>query len=224
MLWWVMDMKRQSLGLHDSEEETFSTTAGMTDLMISLAVMCLLLLAAQSITGTGENRSPSAPVASAVDVLRREMESDGLMIAGADDPSTLRVVVPDNRLTFAFGKSALSPEADEFLTEVMPRYAAVLCGSHGDEVEAFVIEGHTDDQGDDIWNLKLSQERSFAVLSKSLLAIRHRAPWAYACFQRKVSANGRGSHELIWNARGVPDRERSRRVVFKLYLRATSRG
>ncbi|MCP9438425.1 MAG: OmpA family protein [Nitrospira sp.] len=217
-------MKRHWLGLHDSEEETFSTTAGTTDLMTSLAVVCMLLLAAQSITGVGENRSSSAPAASAVDVLRREMESDGLMIAGADDPSLLRVVVPDNMLNFAFGKSALSPEAGAFLTEVMPRYAAVVCGSHSDEVETFVIEGHTDDQGDDILNLKLSQERSFAVLSKSLLAIRDRAPWAYACFQRKASANGRGSHELIRNDRGVPDRERSRRVVFKLYLRATSRG
>ncbi|MCP9450319.1 MAG: OmpA family protein [Nitrospira sp.] len=219
-----MDMERQSLGPYDSEEGSFSTAGGTTDLMTSLAVVCMLLLAAQSVTGTGDNQSPSEPTASAVDVLRREMESDGLTIARADDPSLLRVVVPDNVLNFAFGKSALSPAADAFLTEAMPRYATVLCGSHGDEVETFVIEGHTDDQGDDIGNLKLSQERSFAVLSKSLLAIRDRAPWAYACFQRKVSANGRGSQELVRNALGFPDRERSRRVVFKLHLRTAGRG
>jgi outer membrane protein OmpA-like peptidoglycan-associated protein len=219
-----MDMERRSFGPHDSEEGSFSTAAGTTDLMTSLAVVCMLLLAAQSVTGTGDNPSPSAPAVSAVDVLRREMESDGLTIARADDPSLLRVAVPDNVLNFAFGKSALSPAAEAFLTEAMPRYAAVLCGPHGDEVETFVIEGHTDDQGDDIRNLKLSQERSFAVLSKSLVAIRDRTPWAYACFQRKASANGRGSQELLRNALGFPDRERSRRVVFKLYFRSAARG
>ena len=41
--------------------------------------------------------------------------------------------------------------------------------------------------GDDIRNPRLSQERSFAVLAKSLEVIRGRLPWAYECFlQRRL--------------------------------------
>ena len=84
-----------------------------------------------------------------------------------------------------------------------------------------MIEGYTDDQGDDIHNLKLSQDRSFAVLVKGLEIIRARLPWAYECFQQKTSANGRGRQDLLRNEAGQPDREKSRRVVFKIHVRRT---
>ncbi|TKS58945.1 MAG: hypothetical protein EWM72_02597 [Nitrospira sp.] len=38
----------------------------------------------------------------------------------------------------------------------MPHCATMIRGPHGHQVESFVIEGHTDDQGEDIRNLKLS--------------------------------------------------------------------
>jgi flagellar motor protein MotB len=103
----------------------------------------------------------------------------------------------------------------------MPYYATMICGPEGQEVESFVIEGHTDDQGDDIRNLKLSQDRSFAVLVKGLEVIRARSPWAYECFKQKTSANGRGRQDLLHNAVWLPDRDRSRRVIFKIHLRHT---
>ena len=95
----------------------------------------------------------------------------------------------------------------------------MICGPQGHEVESFVIEGYTDDQGDDIRNLKLSQDRSFAVLVEGLEVIRTRLPWAYECFQQKSSANGRGKQDLLRNKAGQLDRDKSRRVIFKIHLR-----
>lgn len=103
----------------------------------------------------------------------------------------------------------------------MVQYAVMVCGPNGDEVESFMIEGHTDDLGEDLHNLKLSQDRTFAVLAKGLDVVRHCVPWAYECFQQKASANGRGRQELLLKKDGVPDREGSRRVVFKFHLRHT---
>jgi flagellar motor protein MotB len=133
----------------------------------------------------------------------------------------MSVVVPDSILNFELGKSTLLPSAEAFLADTIPYYAAMICGPQGHEVESFVIEGYTDDQGDDIRNLKLSQDRSFAVLVKGLEIIRARLPWAYECFQQKTSANGRGRQDLLRNEAGQPDREKSRRVVFKIHVRRT---
>jgi outer membrane protein OmpA-like peptidoglycan-associated protein len=127
--------------------------------------------------------------------------------------------MPDAALTFDFGESRLLPSAEAFLSEMMPHYATMVCAQGGKEVDAFVIEGYTDDLGDDLRNLRLSQERSFAVLAKSVEVVREKLPWAYECFLQKATANGRGRQSLLRNNEGYLDRERSRRVIFKIHLR-----
>ena len=89
----------------------------------------------------------------------------------------------------------------------------------GDTYEK-AIEGHTDDRGSDIYNLKLSQERSLNVMVKGLEVIKDSAPWAYRCFQEKTSASGRGRQDLVLDQSRALDREKSRRVVFKIRLRS----
>ena len=90
-----------------------------------------------------------------------------------------------------------------------------------DRIDSLVIEGHTDDRGSDIYNLKLSQERSLNVMVKGLEVIKDSAPWAYRCFHEKTSASGRGRQDLVLDQSRGLDREKSRRVVFKIRLRST---
>ncbi|MDL1888480.1 hypothetical protein FBQ96_02665 [Nitrospirales bacterium NOB] len=142
--------------------------------------------------------------------------------ADPGDRDVVRIVVPEALLNFEFGKGTLSLSADRFLTEAMPTYAGVLCGALRDRIESLVIEGHTDDRGSDIYNLKLSQERSLSVMGKGLQVIKERAPWAYRCFHEKTSASGRGRQDLIVDEWHLPDREKSRRVVFKIRLRSAA--
>lgn len=71
------------------------------------------------------------------------------------------------------------------LVETMPQYAATVCAQGGKNVEAFVIEGYTDDLGDDLHNLRLSQERSFAVLAKSVEVVREKLPGPTNAFSKK---------------------------------------
>ena len=105
----------------------------------------------------------------------------------------------------------------------MPSYATLLCGALRDRIDSLVIEGHTDDRGSDVYNLKLSQERSLNVMVKGLEVIQDSAPWAYRCFQEKTSASGRGRQDLILDESRALDRDKSRRVVFKIRLRPTDR-
>jgi outer membrane protein OmpA-like peptidoglycan-associated protein len=198
-------------------------TAGVIDLMTSLAIIFILLFAAFMTQASSEAhiilQEHKEDVQAA---LRDHLERLGLSLdPDPRDPLTLFIVVPENRLTFEFGQSTLTPQADRFLEEAMPFYAAVLCGSLRDKVDSLAIQGHTDDRGGDVYNLKLSQERSLAVMVKGLEVIETQEPSAYQCFQELTSASGRGRQDLIYEADNRVNHEKSRRVIFKIRLRST---
>jgi outer membrane protein OmpA-like peptidoglycan-associated protein len=217
--------------------------AGITDLMTSLAVIFILLLvvfasapappAPPPARPTPAAAPPPAPVPAreapvepaphpAAEALA-ELTRLGLILeAPSGDPHLLRLVVPDTLLTFEFGRSALTPAADRFLSEMMPVYARAMCSSLREQVAGVVIEGHTDDLGGDALNLRLSQERSFRVLVRGLEAIRTAAPAEHDCFAALASASGRGKQDLVYDAARRPDRASSRRVVFKIILRSAA--
>lgn len=192
-------------------------TNGVADLMTSLAVIFILLFAAYiaRVDDGTVNPAPSRSTPTEIEPMWDLRTS----ILKAEGASVLTVTVPDAALKFDFGKSALLPSSEAFLSGAMPHYASTICGPGGEDVEAFVIEGYTDDLGDDVHNLRLSQERSFAVLAKSLEVVRERVPWAYECFLQKATANGRGRQNLLRNETGYPDRDKSRRVIFKIHKR-----
>ncbi len=207
----------KSIFTQDSRDGSAVVMSGVADLMTSLAVIFILLLVAYVTRVQNGNANPVRSHATPTD-----------MTPGFDPrhppleakrPSIHTITVPDAAINFEFGKSTLLPAAETFLLEVMPHYASIICGPGGEEVESFVIEGYTDDLGDDIRNLRLSQERSFAVLSKSLEVIREKLPWAYECFLQKAAANGRGKQNLLSNDDGHLDRDKSRRVMFKIHMR-----
>lgn len=201
----------------DSRDGSAVVTSGVADLMTSLAVIFVLLLVAY-VTRVKEGKAdPVGDRTTLTNLIPKLAPPPPQM--DAERPSVHTIAVPDTAINFEFGKSTLLPTAETFLSEVMPHYASITCGSSEQTVEAFVIEGYTDDLGEDILNLRLSQERSFAVLAKSLEVIRDKLPWAYECFLQKATASGRGRQNLLRNDAGRLDRDKSRRVMFKIHMR-----
>jgi outer membrane protein OmpA-like peptidoglycan-associated protein len=208
---------RKASMTQDSFVSPSAVSSGVTDLMASLAVIFILLFAAyvSRVHESQESHAqgPLSPIEEGQQLARPLLKHEDRR------PDVLTVSIPDVALTFDFGESRLLPPAEAFLSETMPHYAAMVCAQGGKEVEAFVIEGYTDDLGDDLRNLRLSQERSFAVLAKSVEVVREKLPWAYECFLQKATANGRGRQNLLRDDAGDLDRERSRRVMFTIHLR-----
>jgi outer membrane protein OmpA-like peptidoglycan-associated protein len=202
----------------DSRDNSAVVTSGVADLMTSLAVIFILLLVASMTRVENGNANSAKSRGTPTDSTQRIDPPHPTLETKM--PSTHTITVPDTAINFEFGKSTLLPTAEIFLSETMPYYASLVCKPGEQEVEAFVIEGYTDDLGDDIRNLRLSQERSFAVLAKSLEVIREKLPWAYECFLQKATANGRGKQDLLRNDAGHPDRDKSRRVMFKIHMRS----
>jgi len=206
---------------HEAGEGPSILTVGVTDLMTSLAVIFILLFTAY-VTKTSESESQAQEIKEDItSVLRDHFHRYRLSLdADPSDPMVLRVVVPEELLNFEYGKGTLSQVASQFLADSMPTYASVLCGPLREKIDSLVIEGHTDDRGSDFHNLKLSQERSFSVMAKGLEVIAEAVPWAYSCFYQKTSASGRGRQDLVYEGANVLNRDKSRRVIFKIRLRS----
>jgi len=213
--------------LHQQFSQQSMAVHGMTDLMTSLAVIFLLLFVAvpwrppteQSPALQPESQSEArmeAPI-SVASVLGEHLRRVGLAPEQVD-ASELMVVMPEALVNFRFGKSTLPPAALQYVAEVMPVYAGAVCGAIRDRIESIVVEGHTDDLGNDAVNLKLSQERALAVLVAGLRAIEAADPASARCFQSLASASGRGKEDLLYTDRDV-NRDQSRRVVLKMRLR-----
>jgi outer membrane protein OmpA-like peptidoglycan-associated protein len=197
-----------------------TVTMGVTDLMTSLAIIFILLLTVyvkihyEAQAQSQENKEDvKGLLRDHFDRFHLRLEDD------PDDPLMLLIVVPENLLNFEFGKASLRPTAAQFLDEVMPFYAQALCGQLRHKIDSMVIEGHTDDRGDDALNLKLSQDRSFSVMVKGLEVIQAKQPVDYLCFQQLTSASGRGKQDLLYEGSEL-NRDKSRRVIFKIRLRS----
>ena len=200
--------------------------AGLTDLMTSLAVIFVLLLVVFANAPRAADVPPPAPpppgAEQVLPSVQQAMRPGLALEPDPQDAQVLRAVIPERFLNFDFGKATLTPAADQFVAEVMPAFAAGVCGLPPDLIAGIVIEGHTDDLGGDALNLRLSQERSLQVLVRGLEAIRASAPWAYHCFGRLASASGRGKQDILYDDDRRPNRELSRRVIFKILLRQGS--
>ncbi len=139
---------------------------------------------------------------------------------------TVRFRAPD--VLFAAGAAELSPEFRRILADFLPRYTAILW-RYREHIEEIRIEGHTSSE----WtgaanateaffrNMALSQERTRSVLEfwfKQALEP-DRREW----LTRTVTANGLSSSRLVRRADGTEDRDRSRRVEFRIATRARAR-
>jgi len=143
------------------------------------------------------------------------------------DPLGLLVIVPEDLLKFALNDDKMPSGGITFLRRFTPRLALTVCSDDfRKEISAIVIEGHADSSGTDAINLPLSQARSMTVVRESLNVLSKTISdpavpsTLRACFLTFLSASGRGSSEPLLNAIGSEDRDRSRRVEFKIRVRS----
>jgi chemotaxis protein MotB len=178
-------------------------SSALTDLMTSLMVIFILLLVAKlNSQATGTERS--------VDYVVDQLTKTKLFHEGESirkDGDVIVVVIPQELMSFKQataerGGADLSPEGRAYLKETVPRLANTLCrGDVRRHVDTIVVEGHSDKKGvgsgnetkDQEENLKLSQQRSMAVVAESMAILGE----TRGCFVDLLSATGRGdAHPL----------------------------
>ena len=148
--------------------------------------------------------------------------SQALKTAGINvhpDETTGDIVVTGNYLSFDSNSSTIKEEGRAWLARFLPVYLDVLMRpEYADYVGEIIIEGHTDDQGSYMANLKLSQNRALSVMEFCLTELNLNSQQA-AQVQEMFTARGRSFSDPIRNADGSVDRDASRRVEFKFRLK-----
>lgn len=142
------------------------------------------------------------------------------------DTADLSIKFVNEKVLFDFQKSELKPEFQTVLRDFFPRYLnIILKPKYRDKIAEVRIEGHTDNKGEYIYNLELSQDRTRNVLKYLLdlncctsLNIAERDKlrfWLTAnglSFGRTLDANG----NLTTYSNKEPDDNMCRRVEFRI--------
>ena len=206
----------------EGKNSSGSLSNSLTDLMTSLMVIFVLLLVATLNNASAEGENTRSVMLDKLTEALEKFTKQGVSVEkDPRDPLGLLVLVPEKALKFGENDSKISPEGEEFLRSFVPLLATTTCGKlFRDEIGSIVVEGYTNSNGADEYNLGLSQNRSLAVVQTTLRTFGEQDEELKSCFLDFLSANGRGSRDPIRDGNGVEDKERSRRVQFKIRVRS----
>ncbi len=159
------------------------------------------------------------------DALTAEFEPDLKRWDAAIERDTLSFQFKSPDVLFDTGKITLKPAFRAILGDFFPRYLSVLLHFR-DSIDEVRIEGHTssvwnnDSTEEDAYfrNMELSQGRTRVVLSYvySLPDVEEERSW----IKNRIAAVGFSSSRLVRAPDGSEDRERSRRVSFRVITNA----
>lgn len=217
---------------HIEQEEHW---VSVSDLMAGL-MMVFLLIAIVFMVNAEIERNKIRDVAVLYDRLRTQLYEDlvnefapDLDRWGAQVNSDLSIRFGRPELIFDKGKDELKSEFKSILSEFFPRYLNIIASTkYREDIAEVRIEGHTSSgwlgQSEDdayILNMGLSQERTRSTLDFLLLLpeVQKENKW----LKEHMTANGLSSSKPLTDGQGQEDRERSRRVEFRLRTDAESR-
>ena len=153
-----------------------------------------------------------------IEDLKKEFNHSDLSIAVDEQTGAITM---DSSILFAYNKDTLKAGGKEFIGEFMPRYVKILLGpKYNQYISEVIIQGHTDTDGDYLFNLELSQQRAYSVaqycLSKKSDFLSDDEKEA---LEGVLSTVGKSFSEPILNEDGSVNAESSRRVEILFRLR-----
>ena len=153
-----------------------------------------------------------------VEALKAEFENDELSIAVDEQTGAITF---DSNIMFDYNKDTLTDSGKEFLDEFLPRYVNILLGEkYRPYVSEILIEGHTDTDGNYIFNLDLSQKRAYSVAEYCMSDDTNvLSDEALEALRSVVSVTGRSYSSPIYDESGEVDMVASRRVEFLFRLK-----
>lgn len=215
-------MKKQNIEYTGKEENAFSLSTG--DLMAGLLFIFILLLMG-ALLQVQEKAEQDEEIVKKYDQIKTQLYIDlqdefkkDLTVWRATIDSTLCIRFQEPAMLFDEGKDILKPKFKDILDDFFPRYIAVLNRpQYRDNIEEIRIEGHTNTNGGYYSNMKLSQDRTRAVLQYCFsLMTEQDINW----LKGLVTANGLSSSHLILTKNGEENKDLSRRVEFRVRTNA----
>ena len=122
-----------------------------------------------------------------------------------------------SNILFDKGSANLKESSKKELEKVFINYIGALTSNTNirNQLDRIVIEGHTDSDGDYLFNLSLSQQRAYAVMNY-LLSLDFTKE---NNIKPLLVASGRSFLDTIYNKQGLENKEASRRIEIKFRLK-----
>jgi chemotaxis protein MotB len=202
-----------------NEENIFSLS--ISDLMTALLLVFILILSGISLKlakQQEENRERLDMISVQEEAKRRiiaqlrgEMDQFDIEV----DPKTGAIRIKE-AILFEFGRAELKKNGKQFLHQFIPRYVEILFAKREikEQIGQVIIEGHTDNIGDYLYNMKLSMDRAYNVVhyvySEEFVDFDYKD-----ILRKKLSADGRSFVNPISENNTIEGRRSNRRVEFK---------
>jgi chemotaxis protein MotB len=202
-----------------NDENIFSLS--ISDLMTALLLVFILILAGISLK-LAEQQEKNKKY---LDTISAQQEAKRRIIAQLKgemdqfdievDPKTGAIRIKE-AILFEFGKFELKEKGKEFLDKFIPRYVEILFAKKDirEQIGQIIIEGHTDNIGDYLYNMNLSMDRAYNVVhyvySEKFTDFDYKD-----ILRKKLSADGRSFVNPISENDTIEGRRKNRRVEFK---------
>lgn len=213
---------RSRVNLKIKEEENHYWMS-YSDLMSALLLIFALLLMVNMFGNQTELEAKDKMIEEVLGVKTRLIEE--LSKSFSDSNLEMQIDPQTGAISFASGvffkydSSELSKEGIKNLHSFVPAYIKVLLSDEfHDHISQIIIEGHTDQEGSYLYNLELSQNRSFSVVeeifSEGFPKIDEKEE-----LRALITSNGRSYTVPVFNDKGEIDSDQSRRVEFQFRLK-----
>jgi outer membrane protein OmpA-like peptidoglycan-associated protein len=218
-----------------SKEKEENQWVSVSDLM-SVLMMVFLFISVSYMLNVTKEKDLIKEVAITYNKLQNELYDD-LLIEFKDDlkdwnanidKQTLSIRFESPEVLFNTGSAVLQIRFQNILNDFFPRYINILANEkYKSDIEEIRIEGHTSSEwSSDVpeeqayfYNMELSQDRTREVLE---FVLNNRIDDNKNWIREKLTANGLSSSKII-SVNGIEDKERSRRVEFRVRTNAEKR-
>lgn len=153
-----------------------------------------------------------------IEALKEEFDGSDLSV-GVDEKTGS--IALDSSILFDSGQYNLKSSGEEFLKKFISKYVSVVTNKEfKDYISEINIEGHTDSQGDYLYNLDLSQKRALSVATFCLNSDQQvLSEGQIEKLKNIITANGKSYSSPVLDENGKEDPNASRRVEFLFRLK-----
>lgn len=216
-----MNFKYQKLFKQEEEEGRFwpSFTDLLTTILLCFMLIFIIMMVIKSLQIEEMKKTLDQIMgvrAELVKQLRGEFSDSEY---GIEVDEKTGAIIFDTEILFAYNDAELKADSFTFLDEFIPRYLDVLLESgYEDYIAEIIIEGHTDRDGDYLYNLELAQDRAYSVASY-ILSEQFLYKHIQNELEQKLTVNSKSYSDFRTDESGNYSADASRRVEFKFRLK-----
>lgn len=216
-----MNHKYQKLFKQEEEEGRFwpSFTDLLTTILLCFMLIFIIMMVIKSLQIKEMKRTLDQIMGVRAELVQELKDTFTDTDYGIEVDEKTGAIIFDTEILFAYDEDELKEDSYEFLDEFVPQYLDILLEEGYEEyIAEIIIEGHTDRDGDYLYNLELAQGRAYSV-ADYVMSEDFPYPNIQEHVEDKLTVNSKSYTDFRTDETGDYSAKASRRVEFKFRLK-----